>query len=57
MWEDPDRMRNFSENISTETAVLVPKEWMFGIRTDCKVGSRPGPPSGLPIFTDFLVGL
>ena len=33
-------MRNFSEKISRGTAVKVPKEWMFSIRTYCKVGSR-----------------
>lgn len=35
-----DRMRNFSEKISRKTAIIIPKEWMLSIRTDCKVRSR-----------------
>jgi hypothetical protein len=40
MREDADRMRNFSEKMSKKTAVIIPKEWMFSFRTDCKVWSR-----------------
>jgi len=57
MGENADRMRNFSEKISRRTAVIVPKEWMFSIRTECTVGNRLELAQVYDHLQNFLVGL